>query len=39
VTETVSEENYYFKLSAFSEKLLRHYNENPEFHPSRDQAQ
>src|SRR5579859_3828912 len=33
-TETVSEENYYFKLSAFADKLLKHYEEHPEFiHP------
>ncbi len=30
-TETVSEENYYFKLSAFAEKLLSHYQQHPEF--------
>ncbi|MCI0350938.1 MAG: methionine--tRNA ligase [Acidobacteriales bacterium] len=30
-TETVSEENYYFKLSAFEDKLLRHYSEHPGF--------
>lgn len=30
-TETVSEENYYFKLSAFTEKLLNHYQQNPDF--------
>ncbi|MCI0354384.1 MAG: methionine--tRNA ligase [Acidobacteria bacterium] len=30
-TEAVSEENYYFKLSAMEERLLRHYNEHPEF--------
>ena len=30
-TETVSEENYYFKLSAFEDKLLKYYNEHPEF--------
>jgi methionyl-tRNA synthetase len=30
-TETVSEENYFFKLSAFAEKLLQHYQEHPEF--------
>ncbi|HEV2135633.1 MAG TPA: methionine--tRNA ligase [Terracidiphilus sp.] len=30
-TETVSEENYYFKLSAFERKLLEFYEENPEF--------
>jgi len=31
VTETVSEENYFFKLSAFEQKLLRFYEENPGF--------
>jgi methionyl-tRNA synthetase len=31
VTETVSEENYYFKLSAFQEQLIRLYNEQPDF--------
>jgi len=30
-TETVSEENYYFKLSAFEDRLLRHYQQNPHF--------
>ncbi len=30
-TETVSEENYYFKLSAFADKLLKHYQQNPDF--------
>ena len=30
-TETVSEENYYFKLSAMQEPLLRYYEEHPEF--------
>ena len=30
-TETVSEENYYFKLSAFAEPLLKFYQEHPEF--------
>jgi methionyl-tRNA synthetase len=30
-TETVEEENYFFKLSAFEDKLLRLYNEQPEF--------
>src|SRR5258706_7779217 len=29
-TETVSEENYYFKLSAFEDKLLKLYAERPE---------
>jgi methionyl-tRNA synthetase len=31
ITETVSEENYFFKLSAFADKLLEHYKNNPEF--------
>ncbi|HWF10285.1 MAG TPA: methionine--tRNA ligase [Bryobacteraceae bacterium] len=30
-TETVTEENYFFKLSAFADRLLRHYGENPDF--------
>src|SRR3954451_12390282 len=30
-TETVSEENYYFKLSSFADKLLSHINDNPDF--------
>ena len=30
-TETVKEENYFFKLSAFEDKLLKLYSENPEF--------
>ncbi|HZU32578.1 MAG TPA: methionine--tRNA ligase, partial [Candidatus Angelobacter sp.] len=30
-TETVSEENYYFKLSAFADKLLAHYQQEPGF--------
>src|SRR5689334_287707 len=30
-TETVREENYYFKLSAFADKLLAHYQQNPGF--------
>ncbi len=30
-TETVTEENYFFKLSAFRDRLLRHYRENPGF--------
>ena len=29
VTETVSEENYFFKLSAFERKLLEFYEANP----------
>src|SRR2546425_699947 len=28
---TVTEENYFFKLSAFTERLLKHYQEHPEF--------
>jgi len=31
VTETVSEENYFFKLSAFEHKLLEFYEANPGF--------
>src|SRR6516165_2392085 len=30
-TETVSEENYFFKLSAFEDKLLRLYEQQPDF--------
>jgi methionyl-tRNA synthetase len=30
-TETVREENYFFKLSALAEPLLKHYQENPNF--------
>ncbi|HKD08282.1 MAG TPA: methionine--tRNA ligase [Bryobacteraceae bacterium] len=30
-TETITEENYFFKLSAFGEKLLKHYEDNPDF--------
>jgi methionyl-tRNA synthetase len=30
-TETVSEENYYFKLSEFQEKLLDYYDAHPDF--------
>lgn len=30
-TETVSEENYYFKLSAFQEKLIQLYTSQPDF--------
>jgi methionyl-tRNA synthetase len=30
-TETISEENYYFKLSEFQEPLLKYYDEHPEF--------
>ncbi|HEY6971893.1 MAG TPA: methionine--tRNA ligase [Candidatus Angelobacter sp.] len=30
-TETVSEENYFFKLSEFADKLLAHYQEHPQF--------
>jgi methionyl-tRNA synthetase len=31
ITETVSEENYFFKLSAFERKLLEFYQQHPEF--------
>jgi len=30
-TETVTEENFYFKLSAFQERLLKFYEDDPEF--------
>jgi len=30
-TETITEENYFFRLSAFTERLLKHYEENPDF--------
>jgi methionyl-tRNA synthetase len=30
-TETVHEENYYFKLSAFQDQLIRLYTDNPDF--------
>jgi methionyl-tRNA synthetase len=31
ITETVTEENYFFKLSAFERKLLEYYEEHPDF--------
>jgi methionyl-tRNA synthetase len=31
ITETVHEENYFFKLSAFQDKLLQLYADNPDF--------
>jgi methionyl-tRNA synthetase len=31
ITETVNEENYFFKLSAFERVLLEHYETHPEF--------
>jgi methionyl-tRNA synthetase len=31
ITETVQEENYFFKLSAFADKLLKLYSEQPEW--------
>jgi methionyl-tRNA synthetase len=31
LTETVSEENYFFKLSAFERKLLEYYEQHPDF--------
>ncbi len=31
ITETVSEENYFFKLSAFERKLLEYYEQHPDF--------
>src|ERR1051326_3810020 len=30
-TETVNEQNYFFTLSAFEDKLLKYYDEHPEF--------
>jgi methionyl-tRNA synthetase len=30
-TETVTEENYFFRLSAFTDKLLKHYEDHPDF--------
>lgn len=30
-TETISEENYFFKLSAFQDRLLKLYEDNPDF--------
>ena len=35
----VKEENYYFKLSAFSDPLLAHIDANPRLHPARFSAQ
>jgi len=31
ITETVTEENYFFKLSAFGDRLLKLYNDDPDF--------
>jgi methionyl-tRNA synthetase len=31
ITETVSEENYFFKLSAMADRLLKHYQDHPQF--------
>jgi methionyl-tRNA synthetase len=31
LTETITEENYFFKLSALTERLLQHYEDNPDF--------
>jgi methionyl-tRNA synthetase len=30
-TETITEENYFFKLSAFEDKLLKYFQEHPDF--------
>ncbi|HEV2498498.1 MAG TPA: methionine--tRNA ligase subunit beta [Terriglobia bacterium] len=30
-TELISEDNYFFRLSAFQERLLKHYEDHPEF--------
>jgi methionyl-tRNA synthetase len=31
ITETITEENYFFRLSVFAERLLKHYDDNPDF--------
>ena len=38
-TETVTEENYFFKLSAFTDKLLELYEDASRVHPARDAPQ
>ncbi len=30
-TETITEENYFFKLSAFADRLMKYYEDNPDF--------
>ncbi len=30
-TETITEENYFFKLSAFTDRLVKYYEDNPDF--------
>ena len=37
-TSVVKEESYFFKLSKYEEKLLKHYEENPEFIMPRSRA-
>ena len=39
ITETVSEENYFFKLSAFERKLLELYEQTSGVHPARGKPQ
>ena len=38
ITETVNEENYFFKLSAFERTLLEFYESQPRLHPPREHA-
>ena len=38
-TETITEENFFFKLSAFQDKLLESLRSAPGFHPARDAPQ
>ena len=38
-TETVTEENYFFKLSAFQDRLLELYEKHPEFRAAGSPAQ
>lgn len=30
-TETITEENFFFRLSAFADQLMKHYEDNPDF--------
>ena len=39
ITETVNEENYFFKLSAFERKLLEFYDDQSRLHPARNAPQ
>ena len=33
--EKVKEESYFFKMSKYADRLLKYYEENPEFHSTR----